>query len=440
MFLSSIAFLGSVALAETWQCPGHEPSVSMQRIEQLDALKMDRYRGYKPAWMALESEYRSAIYDWTEVDVQNAYLENHNNYLDPYMYHERLRRMLAEYGDSMELWQIASTHFGFPVYAILIGDSKASNKPSIAHTFAIHGNELIGVNYGLDAVDYLLTHPEERTALNEDFNLWFVPMANPDGNWLSMRRAHASTYGKKNGRNTDGTCEPYAYEGVDVSANFPTMHPEPGLELESETIALMELLDKSNTISLLSVHTGGHGWYTPDLTKDVTGVMTNLIDGFTTDLMPVLDGAEVKRLRPNSDLGEVRWFFENYHFPAFVFEYPKDLAPMDHLEREVARNSTLTVLQKYWATLQSKAFVRGIVMDQSGIPIEDATLHLPQSLRKEFTWSVSEDGDFAILLPSHDVYALKIRADGYVDAQKKIDVREGSAEVRIVLQKKEPEQ
>ena len=30
-------------------------------------------------------------------------------------------------------------------------------------------------------------------------------------------------------------------------------------------------------------------------------------------------------------------------------------------------------------------------MDQNGDPIEDATLHLPQSLRKEFTWSVSEE-------------------------------------------------
>ena len=50
----------------------------------------------------------------------------------------------------------------------------------------------------------------ERDALLQDFNMWFVPMVNPDGVWLSMRRAHASTYGKKNGRNTDGTCEPYA--------------------------------------------------------------------------------------------------------------------------------------------------------------------------------------------------------------------------------------
>ena len=61
----------------------------MERVEKLDVLKMDRYRGYKPAWMALESEYRSAVFNWTESEVQNAYLENHNHYLDPYMYYER---------------------------------------------------------------------------------------------------------------------------------------------------------------------------------------------------------------------------------------------------------------------------------------------------------------------------------------------------------------
>ena len=73
-------------------------------------------------------------------------------------------------------------------------------------------------------------------------------------------------------------------------------------------------------------------------------------------------------MRPNSDLGEVRWFFENYHFPSFVYEYPKDIAPMDHLEREAARNHTLAVIQSYWKTLQAKAFVRGVVVDQEGIP------------------------------------------------------------------------
>ena len=435
MWLSLLLLLSNGALADTWQCPGHEPSVAMQRIEVMEERTMDRYRGYKPAWMAMESQYRSAVFDWKDTEVQTTYLEDTNNYLDPYMYHERLRRLLQKHSEALEVWQIASTHFGHPVYAVLIGDSTKTNKPSITHTFAIHGNELIGVNYGLDAIEYLLNNPEERAKLNADFNMWFVPMANPDGIWLSMRRAHASTYGKKNGRNTDGTCEPYAYEGVDIAANFPMLHPEGNLELESETIALMELLDKNNSISLLSIHAGGHGWYTPDLTKDTTGVMTELIDGFTTDLLPVLGDAEVKRLRPNSDLGEVRWFFENYHFPAFIFEYPKSLAPMDPLEREAARNTTLSVLQKYWTTLQSKAFVRGVVMDQAGNPIEGAFLHLPQSLRKEFTWSVSEEGEFALLLPGHDVYALKIRAEGYVAAQKKIDVRDGSAEVRIVLQK-----
>ena len=436
-----LSLLVSVSSADTWQCPGHEPSVSFEQMEGLDERKMDRYRGYKPAWMALESEYRSAIFNWSDPEIQDAYLSNRNHYLDPYMYHERLRRLQSQHGDKFELWKIASTHFGHPVYAVLIGDSNQTSKPSVVHTFAIHGNELIGTNYGLDAIEYLLQHDEERDALLQDFNMWFVPMVNPDGVWLSMRRAHASTYGKKNGRNTDGTCEPYAYEGVDIAANFPLLYPadEP-TELESETIALMELLDRSNTISMLSVHTGGNGWYTPDLSKDETGVMTQLVDGFATNMTEVLGDADIKRMRPNSDLGEVRWFFENYHFPSFVYEYPKDIAPMDHLEREAARNHTLAVIQSYWKTLQAKAFVRGVVVDQEGNPISDATLHLPQTLRKEFTWNVSEAGDFALMLPAQEIIDLKIRAEGFVDAQKKVDVREGSATIRIVLQTATPKQ
>ena len=110
---------------------------------------------------------------------------------------------------------------------------------------------------------------------------------------------------------------------------------------------------------------------------------------------------------------------------------------MDHLEREQARTQTLSVMQSYWKTLQAKAFVRGMVVDQKGEAIADATLHLPQTLRKEFTWMVSETGDFALMLPSQEIIDLKVRAEGFVDAQKKVDVREGSATIRIVLQQLE---
>ena len=60
----------------------------------------------------------------------------------------------------------------------------------------------------------------------------------------------------------------------------------------------MELLDRSNTISMLSVHTGGNGWYTPDLTKDETGVLTQLVDGFATDMHDSLGNADVKGCVP----------------------------------------------------------------------------------------------------------------------------------------------
>ena len=62
----------------------------------------------------------------------------------------------------------------------------------------------------------------------------------------------------------------------------------------------------------------------------------------------------MKRLRPNSDLGEVRWFFENYHFPAFIFEYPKDLAPMDHLERSRTQQYVVGVTEILGHTTKQK--------------------------------------------------------------------------------------
>ena len=62
-----------IAIAETWQCPGHEPSVQMQLIENLEVPEMDRYRGYKPAWMALESGYRTAVFGRNDPEVRSAY-------------------------------------------------------------------------------------------------------------------------------------------------------------------------------------------------------------------------------------------------------------------------------------------------------------------------------------------------------------------------------
>ena len=147
---------------------------------------------------------------------------------------------LQEHGDKLELWQIASTHFGHPVYAILIGDSTKTSKPSVVHTFAVHGNELIGPTTDWTPLEYLLKNrrcTRGFAARFQSFGLsrWSILMGCGSQCVVRMQVPMA-----KNGRNTDGTCEPYAYEGVDISTNFPLIHStdEP-TELESETIALM---------------------------------------------------------------------------------------------------------------------------------------------------------------------------------------------------------
>ena len=101
-------------------------------------------------------------------------------------------------------------------------------------------------------------------------------------------------------------------------------------------------------------------------------MMTDLIDGFKDRLVPVLR-LDVKRLRPNSDLGEVRWFFENIIFQLLSLNTLKILLRWI-IWREKSHATIRCWCYRNTSTLQSKVFVRGVVMDQNGDPIEDATL------------------------------------------------------------------
>ena len=441
MFLLQVLwflFVGlSQSYADSWQCPAKQTNSDMVKVSTLNFLAMDKYRGYKPAWMAMEPNYRSAIYGWSEESVRQRYLGNGNNYLDPYMYHERLRLLVEKYPNQFELWQIASTHFGFPVYAISIGDSTDTKKTAIMHIASLHGNEMIGVNYLLDAVESLLqgATTESVALLKNEFVLWFVPMANPDGNWLSMRRAHADTYGKKNGKNTDGTCECFAYEGVDLSANFPTHHSEKMNEIvvaESETKSLMNLLQRYNFVSMLSIHTGGNRWLTPPIAT-TNGPNKELVQSIGASVVQHDANMIAKQLSSSSDVREIVWFYEYRGFPAFALEYPSDIAPMSLPERESARGVVQNMITEFWNSMLEKSYVQGKVVNQKGEAIQ-AEIYIPQNNRTETIWPSSEKGEFALLWPKKEIVSVRIRAKGYLDAEKRIDLRTGRSDVTIVLQ------
>ena len=432
-----LLFVGlSQSYAESWQCPPKATNSDMVKISTLDFLSMDTYRGYKPAWMAMEPNYRAAIYGWSEESVRQSYLGDRNNYLDPYMYHERLRLLLEKYPNQFELWQIATTHFGFPVYAISIGDSTDTQKMALMHIASLHGNEMIGINYLLDAIDSLLEESTQAkfTALKEEFVLWFVPMANPDGNWLSMRRAHGDSYGKKNGKNTDGTCESFGYEGVDLAENFPTQYSVKMNETivpEAETQSVLNLLQQYNFVSMVSIHTGGNRWFTPPIPN--TGPNTELVRSIGTNVVKHGPNMSTKKLNSSSNLREIIWFYEYRGFPAFALEYPSNIAPMELADRENARGVVQNMLTEYWNSMLEKSYVQGKVVNQHGDAVQ-AEIYIPQSNRIETIWPSSEKGEFALLWSKKEIVSVRIRAKGYLDAEKRIDLRTGRAEVTIVLQ------
>lgn len=425
-----------LALAVSWQCPGHEPSVGLKKIDKIDFMKIDRYRGYKPAWMAIDTIYRAAIYDWKNENTRTSYFESGNAYLDFYMYNEYLRLLVERYPQQIEVWELARTHFGYPVYAVLVGNSQEKNKADILHLAGIHGNELLTVNYALDAIE-IFTKDEKKqfASLKSRFNFWFIPMVNPDGNWLSMRRAHASTYGKNNGRNTDGTCETFAYEGVDLSNNFPMKNVEK--EIEAEVSGLINLVEARNFVLGLSLHTGGKGFYSPP-ESTVQGPDERLtLEQFSLDVANVLSEFERRPLMKNTEIGEIVWLYKDNKIPSFLFDYPEDIAPFERDARQESREVFAQFILEFWNSLDKQAFLHGIVVDQEGNPIFDAQLRQVQSLRKEIVWDIPKNGQFSMIFPHKKVINLRVTAEGYVDAEKRIDLRDGAAKIRIVLLRQE---
>ena len=427
--------LTSSAEAETKQCSGHEPSSKLQQVGILNPVTMDKKRGYKPAWMALERRYRTAVLNWDDDVIREGYLSNENAYLDVHMVHERLRRLQQQFPQEIEMWQIAETHFGFPVYAVLVGESSAREKMDVLHLGSVHGNELLTINYTLDALEYVLKSSTENVRqLRERFNLWFVPLVNPDGNWLSMRRAHANSYGKKNGRNTDGTCETFGYEGVDISKNFPHKNSEE--ELEPETQGLVNLITSRRFIAALSFHSGGNGVLTPSLKPTEKEGERLVISSFTNDIAQDHPDLAIAPLNRKSEVREIVWMHQEQGIPALIYDYPADIAPMSDVDRDEARKKTSQFIETFWQSLSQRSFVTGVVVDQDGKPVQ-AQIRLEQEARNVHVWETLEDGNFALIFPAKEVFTLHIDMDGYVSAQKKIDLRSGRSVTRIVLRRKE---
>ncbi len=267
-----------------------------------------------------------------------------------------MRELADGYPNLTALHALDSTWQGRTVWGLRIFDEGYLNEsianlseltvspdPAMLFLAAHHGDEKQGVNLTLTLARELLEGygtDENLTAMLKARDLWFIPVANPDGYALDTR---------KNGRDNDEDDEfDPDMDGVDLNRNFahqwgvdehtssnPASEfyhgPEPFSE--PETMALRDLANAINFSATLSYHSGTSrpaiyypwGWneslqLPDDELANFTSISSNLSlltgydHGQATD--PGLGGYEAR-----GDLAD--WLFANHSTLAYTVELPR---------------------------------------------------------------------------------------------------------------------
>jgi hypothetical protein len=425
-------------------------------IPSLDEMKMDRLRGYGKAWMALDRNYKFTVIEWKDEERRQGYLDDPYTYKDIYMLNGLVQQLQERFPKRVQLWQMARSHFGFPVIGIVVGDPDTPKRGDILHMGAIHGNEFLGINSSILAIEHLLTsEDEEVVGWLRNYNFWFIPMVNPDGNWMAMRRASDHSYGRRNGRNTDGTCDRFAYEGHDISSDFPsifssTANTADGMwdptellqETEPETYGIMHLAHSRHFIAALSLYTGGEKLSLPQLTGWHPSPSSLLINQLAADISPIteeeptlLGPPRKKKKSSTSNYKEIDWLYHTFGTFALALDYPKEQRPRALPQKEKLNAELLDVFITFWRKIIGQPYVAGWVLDEEGAPMH-AKIRVPEATYfEQHSWYTRDDGRFYFLLPQEGIYTVRVEIDGYITSEKKVSVGTNEKDSTIIMVK-----
>jgi len=205
-----------------------------------------------------------------------------------------LRNTELENKDRLELIQIGTTHQGREIVVAKVSSGRKgskSTKPALFVEGGIHGREWISSASLLYLVRLLLDNPDTL----QDYDLYILPLANPDG--YSISRDSRRMWRKNGSKSPNillrslGLCQ-----GTDINRNFPACWGKDvtnfswfaGSRLscaetfiggspasEPETRAIMDFVTKhkDNIMGYISVHSYGNLVMYPDHYSDQAGLI-----------------------------------------------------------------------------------------------------------------------------------------------------------------------
>lgn len=416
--------------------------------------------GSRTSWWKKDEHYR--LQSGNPIPTTPKGFDLTTSYKDIYMVSEILYGYHERYPEVTQLVQLEKSIKGFPILALRITDKPNidESEPAILVTGAHHGHELLTVDYALSNIQYLLeNYKSDAEVLSwiTSFDIWVVPLVNPDGNWTLLRTNAARKVGRKNGRQTDDECDFKPKEGVDISRNYPfqwgvndsgkpTQPLSPYFKgfkpaSEPETRALMDLAEKYRFVMALSWHTAGTAIIPPYSIDGVRSPYPNLTwdlaKAIAADMPKQPNGkkVEVKRDKEPIDGNEHNWMFNQYGTLAYIVGGSHH-NPQSLNLRQKSISAILPFFTGLMKKLMSQPAVYGYVTDTKGNPLQ-AKVHIREhkNYEGEIWNSRPADGFFYRIFNKPGVYTIHAEAKGYISTTKKVNIQETPVTVSIKLRK-----
>ena len=379
-------------------------------------------------------------------------------YQDIYLLTETLWNIHTQNPTNTALYQLGTTHMGYPILALRISNTPTSDtlKPALLFYAGIHGNELMGTTQILDQIKLMLDTTNNRyQSFSHMSDLWFLPLVNPDGNLHMMRTSAASKMGRKNGRSTLGDCESTPFEGVDIQRNFPydwkesspssTHYSGPSSLSEPESQAIQKLAQRYQFLGALSWHSPGNYVTGPYANE---GKKTPSPDIFRSLAYQMLETEhkwppKLRTTPKDPDMGTPEdWLFHTFGTYSYQVRIAKHNLVIDKYKEKYTEKYRY-IWQQFLDAIHEQPSFHGVVMNGQKEPIVAQIRILGRVDKKnKFLYYEGEewtsrphDGYYHQLVPQAGVYEIEVQSLGYRKTRKRILVEGSRTQSNIIMRK-----
>jgi hypothetical protein len=387
-----------------------------------------------------------------------------DTYKDNHRVEALLRGYHRKYPAVTDLRSVGTTHQGRTIWALRVTDNpkRDEDEPALLLNGAHHGDELLSVDYTLDALQQVLEHQDKPRIKRwiSKFDLWFVPLVNPDGNYTTIHRACSPNTGRKNGRDLTGDGRFEIDEGVDLNRNYPFRwhylgevgsksiprhHHYRGEQpaSEPEVQAMIKLANKYHFLGALTWHTNAKKILSPYTIRKVKNTRPDVPWLVAETMQRAMRAPKRYEFKVAKDLYPVDGVDQDWHFfthgtLAYIIEgthHNPQSMKVRALSVKVGRPIFGALLDR----LLDGPGVYGTVRDAAGKPLQaEAMITQIKTYEGERWTSRAHDGRYDRVLPRRGRYTLRVRAPGYRTVNKKFRVGRERLRVDVVLTREIP--